>query len=93
MVVFAELNAPDNTAPNAFEPPELAVPDTTRSALALCVTCLTQYVGAFVCWKVGNVPGSNELFCILAFGAGNATAFFRVSPAAMKLLTAPATLS
>ena len=38
-----------NTDVNAVEPPGVAVPDTTLSALLLCVVCLVQLSGAAVC--------------------------------------------
>lgn len=37
-----------NAVVNATEPPELAVPLTTRSALSLCVVDFVQPVGAVV---------------------------------------------
>jgi hypothetical protein len=41
---------------NATEPPLLALPDTTRSALLSCVVDLVQPVGAAVCTNIIAVP-------------------------------------
>jgi hypothetical protein len=41
---------------NAAEPPELAVPETTRKALLLCAVDFVQPVGAAVCTKSITVP-------------------------------------
>ena len=48
-----------NAVVNATEPPELAVPDTTRSALLSCVVDLVQPVGAEVCTNNIAVPDGN----------------------------------
>ncbi len=45
-----------NAEVNATEPPELAAPLTTRSALLSCVVSLVHPVGALVCWNSIFVP-------------------------------------
>ena len=45
-----------NAVVNATEPPELAVPLTTRNALSLCVVDLVHPVGADVCTNSITVP-------------------------------------
>ena len=47
-----------NTVVNAAVPPDPAVPETTRSALLLCVVDLVQPVGAAVWAKSIAVPGA-----------------------------------
>ena len=47
-----------NIAENALDPPDDAEPDTTRSALSLCVVDLVQPVGAAVWAKSIAVPGA-----------------------------------
>src|ERR1700744_5976612 len=42
IVVLVVLNDPSIAEVNELAPPELAVPDTTRSALPLSVTCFDQ---------------------------------------------------
>jgi hypothetical protein len=45
-----------NAVLNAVEPPELAVPETTRIALSLWVVLLVHPVGAAVCTNNITVP-------------------------------------
>lgn len=45
-----------NAVVNATEPPEPAVPETTRSALLSCVVLFVQPVGAAVCTNNITVP-------------------------------------
>src|SRR5262249_53334029 len=61
--VVASVAVLPNTVENADEPPELAVPETTRSALSLCVVCFVQPVGALVCWNSISVPLSMKCRC------------------------------
>src|SRR5262245_39613629 len=49
-----------NTMENADEPPDDAVPVTTRSALSLCVFDFVHPVGAFVCTNNMAVPAGND---------------------------------
>ena len=46
----------ENADEKALEPPDDAVPVTTRSVLSLWVVCLVQPVGAVDCWKSIFVP-------------------------------------
>ena len=48
-----------NAVENATEPPELAVPETTRRALLLCVVDFVHPVGAAVCANSITVPDGN----------------------------------
>lgn len=45
---------------NAADPPDPAVPDTTRNALLSCVVDLVQPVGAAVCTNIMAVPAGND---------------------------------
>ena len=61
MVSVVSPTVPDtacdaNAVVNATEPPLLADPDTTRSALLSCVVDLVQPVGADVCANSIAVP-------------------------------------
>jgi len=60
---------------NAAEPPEPAVPETSRNALLLCAVDLVQPVGADVCTNSITVPDVNEsteaVVCVVA--SGNST--------------------
>lgn len=45
-----------NTVLKAVVPPELALPDTNRKALSLCVVSFVHPTGAAVCWNTDILP-------------------------------------